>query len=61
MRKIVYIRLESEAIDKALLDACSGHSSLLEPIDAQELLLDLSPFKRIGDILSGLAELCPNR
>ncbi|MCX5779779.1 MAG: hypothetical protein NTV45_02950 [Firmicutes bacterium] len=55
MRKIVYILLATDPIDKALLDACSDHSSLLEPLSERELLLDLSPFKRIGDILDGLA------
>ena len=55
MRKIIYIRLTAESIDKSLLDACSRHSSLLEPIGEQELLLDLSPFNRIGDILRALA------
>jgi nucleotidyltransferase/DNA polymerase involved in DNA repair len=55
MRKIVYIFLAADLLDTELLDACSGHSSMLEPLSARELLLDLSPFKRIGDILDGLA------
>jgi nucleotidyltransferase/DNA polymerase involved in DNA repair len=56
MRKIVYLGLETDSIDAEILETCSGHSSLLEPIDERELLLDLSPFNRVGDILRGLAE-----
>lgn len=48
MRKIVYIFLVTDIINTALLDACSLHSSLVEPIGEGELLLDLSPFNRIG-------------
>ena len=55
MRKIVYIFLASDIIDTALLDACSLHSSLVEPIGEGELLLDLSPFNRIGEVLTLLA------
>jgi len=57
MRKIVYIFLETDLIDTALLDACSGHSSLVEPIGERELLLDLSLFNRIADILNLLASI----
>ena len=55
MRKIVYIFLAADIIDTAFLDACSLHSSLVEPIGERELLLDLSPFNRIGDVLNLLA------
>lgn len=56
MRKIIYIQLSENVFDEALLDACSGHSSLLEPLSEQELLLDLSPFNRISDIVKALAD-----
>ena len=52
MRKIVYIFLATESIDTPLLEACSLHSSLVEPIGEQDLLLDLSSFNRIGDVLT---------
>ncbi|MEQ8199908.1 MAG: hypothetical protein ABRQ24_00640 [Syntrophomonadaceae bacterium] len=55
MGKIVYIFLNSGSFDDELLQACSQHSYLLEPVGSQELLLDLSSFKRIGDILDALA------
>jgi len=55
MRKIVYIFLGNDIIDTALLDACSLHSSLVEPMGERELLLDLSPFNRIGDVLNLLS------
>lgn len=55
MRKIVYISLASGSIDDKLLQACSQHSSLLEPLTNREMLLDLSSFKRIGDLLDRLA------
>jgi nucleotidyltransferase/DNA polymerase involved in DNA repair len=54
MRKIVCVSLEKDPINKALLDACSSHSSLVEPIGEKELLLDLSPFKHIAEILETL-------
>jgi len=56
MRKIIYMRLNTGSIEEELLEACSDHSSILEPIGEQELLLDLSLFKRISDILRDLAE-----
>ncbi len=55
MRKIVYIFLAADIIDTVFLDACSPHSSLVEPMGERELLLDLSPFNRIGDVLNLLA------
>jgi len=55
MRKIVYIFLNDGSFDDELLQACSQHSSLLEPVGSQELFLDLSSFQRIGDILEALA------
>jgi len=55
MRKIVYIFLATDIIDTTILDACSLHSSLVEPIGTGELLLDLSPFNRIGDVLNLLS------
>lgn len=61
MRKIVYIFLAADTIHKPILEACSRHTSLVEPISEEELLLDLSAFNRIGDVLSllvgSLAEL----
>lgn len=54
MRKIVYISLAAESFDDQLLQACSQHTSLLEPVGNRELFLDLSSFKRISDILDGL-------
>lgn len=57
MRKIVYISLTAESFDDQLLQACSQHTSLLEPVGSQELLLDLSSFKRISDILDALTAI----
>lgn len=65
MRKIVYVFLATGSFDDELLQECSQHSSLLEPLTSQELLLDLSSFKRIGDLLDRLAatlsDLVPGR
>lgn len=61
MRKIVYIFLNGGSFDDELLQACSQHSSLLEPVGSQELFLDLSPFQRIGDILEVLAATLASR
>ncbi len=65
MRKIVYVFLATGSFSDELLQACSQHSSLLEPLTSQELLLDLSSFKRIGDLLDKLAatlsDLVPGR
>lgn len=55
MRKIVYIFLMADTINTAILEACSQHTSLVEPVGEAELLLDLSAFNRIGDVLSLLA------
>ena len=54
MRKVVYIFLATGSIDSSLLEACSLHSSLVEPLGEQELLLDLSSFNRIGEVISML-------
>lgn len=52
MRKIVYIFLSADTVNKSILDACSRHSSLVEPLSETELLLDLSTFNRIGDVIT---------
>ena len=55
MRKIVYLHLEKEKISQVILDECSQHSPLVEPQGEQGVLLDLSTFKRAGEIVKELA------
>lgn len=55
MRKIVYLHLEKEKISRVILDECSQHSPLVEPQGEQGVLLDLSTFKRAGEIVKELA------
>lgn len=55
MRKIVYLHLEKEKISQVILDECSRHSPLVEPQGEQGVLLDLSTFKRAGEIVKELA------
>lgn len=54
MRKIVYLHLEKEKISQVILDECSRHSLLVEPRGEQGVLLDLSTFKRAGEIVKEL-------
>jgi nucleotidyltransferase/DNA polymerase involved in DNA repair len=55
MRKIIYLHLEKEKINQLILDECSRYSPLVEPRGEQEVLLDLSTFKRAGEIVKELA------
>ncbi|MDD4561978.1 MAG: hypothetical protein PHW39_02740 [Syntrophomonadaceae bacterium] len=55
MRKIVYLHLQKEKISQVILDECSRHSPLVEPRGEQGVLLDLSAFKRAGEIVKELA------
>ena len=55
MRKIVYLHLEKEKISHVILEECSRHSTLVEPRGEQGVLLDLSAFKRVGEIVKQLA------
>jgi nucleotidyltransferase/DNA polymerase involved in DNA repair len=55
MRKIVYLHLQKEKISQVILDECSRHSPLVEPRGEQGVLLDLSTFKRAGEIVKELA------
>lgn len=54
MRKIVYLHLEKEEISQVILEECSRHSTLVEPRGEQGVLLDLSTFKRVGEIVKEL-------
>ncbi len=53
MHKIVCLHLEKEKINQVILDECSQHSPLVEPRGEQGVLLDLSTFKRAGEIVKG--------
>jgi nucleotidyltransferase/DNA polymerase involved in DNA repair len=51
MGKIIYLSLATAQLNTDLLDICSSHSNLVEPLGESDLLLDLSPFNRIAEIL----------
>ena len=55
MRKIVYLHLEKGKISQVILEECSRYSTLVEPRGEQGVLLDLSTFKRAGEIVKELA------
>ena len=54
MGKIVYLSLAAGLLDNKLLGVCSTHSPLVEPLGEKDLLLDLTPFNRIAEILGML-------
>lgn len=56
MRKILCVHLEKEKINQAILEECSRHSQLVEPRGEKEVLLDLSIFKQVGEIVKQLAD-----
>ncbi|MGI6412586.1 MAG: hypothetical protein ACOXZ5_02810 [Syntrophomonadaceae bacterium] len=57
MRKIICLRMPGQGLNNAVLEECSRHSFLVEPFNVQEVLVDLSTFKKIGIIIAGIAGL----
>jgi hypothetical protein len=55
MRKIICLHLEEQNLNEIILEECSRHSLLVEPRDDREVLLDVSTFKRVGEIIKQLA------
>jgi len=51
MGKIIYLALATSQLNTELLDICSSHSNLVEPLGESDLLLDLSPFNQIAEVL----------
>lgn len=60
MRKIMCLRI-SAGLSEELLEACSQHSFLVEPLNEQEILVDLSSFNRIGNIVDDIAGLAASQ
>lgn len=55
MRKIICLYVDEGNLGLEELEECSKHSYLVEPRNAQEVLVDLSCFKKIGHIIDAIA------
>lgn len=55
MRKILCLLMPK--LNTALMDECAQHSFLVEPLNDQELLLDLSSFNKISSIVDRISKV----